>query len=405
MDYETLDYLPDLTSDAMATAQILTLVPHSTPSVGWDRSASVAGTAPYAILRDLFKFTAIEGATYDFTSVSFFDPYLLRIYDKFGNTIVANLEADDASFNLSDGTYLSDQINDWVAPYSGVYYVSADWNQGAFYTFYALLANEDINTVDPHGGVRLFAADGFQGYVAGFPKVFGTNANQLLKLGIGDYALDPSFNRGGDVVELPGNTEDYKVALSGSNAVLTGYGSTFAIPIGTVGMPLVFDDGSLVLKAIDGVGKLGDQTLSATASTVTATAGADPVATGIDAAAQARVFMAPDTQVELGGNFNVFGTVDEELVSFVGGKVTLDPSFNRGGDTILFYEEATSYTAERLGSTVMIKGAEGSIAIPIGTVGAALDFYGDERMLIYDTAAGHVMIGTQIVADGVVTLG
>lgn len=108
------------------------------------------GLDSYALLHDRYVFSAKEGATYDIFSVSFFDPYLLRIYDSAGNTIVANDESDDPSaFNLGDGYYAVDAVYDWVAPYTGDYYVSANWNQGSYYKFYSLMIDEDVDTVKP----------------------------------------------------------------------------------------------------------------------------------------------------------------------------------------------------------------------------------------------------------------
>ena len=72
---------------------------------------------------------------------------MLRIYDKFGNTIVANDEADDgADVNLGGAYYSNDIIFNWVAPYSGKYFVAANWNQGNSYKYYSLNIYEDVDT-------------------------------------------------------------------------------------------------------------------------------------------------------------------------------------------------------------------------------------------------------------------
>ena len=145
--YATIDYLPDLTFSQMALARSLTFQPHFAAGTGWDRVASVNGHNSGAILHSVYKFTAIAGATYDLFSTSFFDPFLLRIYDRYGNTIVANEEYDDgAPITLSGITYQDDVIFNWVAPYSGTYYVDASWNQGSFYKYYSLNIYEDKDT-------------------------------------------------------------------------------------------------------------------------------------------------------------------------------------------------------------------------------------------------------------------
>lgn len=148
--YATLDYLPDLTFSQMATARTLTFKPHSVPSIGWDRVADVYGDNSFAILHSLYKFTAMQGATYDLFSTSHLDPYLLRIYDQYGNAIVANSESDDGApvyLPSAGGSYSQDVIFDWVAPYSGTYYVDASWNQGSFFKYYSLNLYEDKDTV------------------------------------------------------------------------------------------------------------------------------------------------------------------------------------------------------------------------------------------------------------------
>lgn len=145
--YPTLDYLTDLTSSEMAAARPLAFKPYQFSGSGWDYQAQVVGDESYALLHDTYKFTAKKGATYDIFSVSYFDPFLLRVYDYLGNTIVANNEADDGpDMELSGVYYSNDTIFDWVAPYTGTYYVAANWNQGNYYKFYGLSIYEDIDT-------------------------------------------------------------------------------------------------------------------------------------------------------------------------------------------------------------------------------------------------------------------
>ena len=111
--------------------------------------ASVNGTNSGALLHSLYKFTATAGATYDLFSSSFFDPFLLRIYDRYGNTMVANHEGDDGPPNYLPAlgtSYEQDVIYNWVAPYSGTYYVDASWHQGSYFTYYSLNIYEDIDT-------------------------------------------------------------------------------------------------------------------------------------------------------------------------------------------------------------------------------------------------------------------
>ena len=145
--YTTIDYLPDLTVNERNSASFLTFQVATSNSVGWDFSAEAYGIDAGAILHSVYKFNAIEGATYTINSFSYFDPYLLRIFDASGNVIVANDEADDPSDWYAYGAYYSqDAIWEWVAPYTGTYYVDASWHQGSYYTFYALMVNVDVDT-------------------------------------------------------------------------------------------------------------------------------------------------------------------------------------------------------------------------------------------------------------------
>lgn len=164
--YTTLDYLPDLTPAQMVLARNLVFEPYSVPSLGWDRVAGVAGDNAFAALHAIYKFTAVQGATYDLFSTSYFDPFLLRIHDLYGNTIVANDEHDDGDLielSAAGGSFSQDVIYNWVAPYSGTYYVNASWHQDSVFRYYSLNIFEDLDT----------ATDTFSGAVGpniGHPK-------------------------------------------------------------------------------------------------------------------------------------------------------------------------------------------------------------------------------------------
>ena len=148
-NYATLDHLSDLTFSQMAGARTLAFEPHFAAGTGWDRVASVTGFNSGALLHSIYKFTAVAGATYDLFSTSYFDPFLLRVFDSQGNAIVANHEADDgAPLVLSGVSYDQDVIFNWVAPYSGTYYVEASWNQGNFYKYYSLNIYENKDTAN-----------------------------------------------------------------------------------------------------------------------------------------------------------------------------------------------------------------------------------------------------------------
>ena len=159
--YSTMDHLPDLTASEMASANTLVFEPYESADdlsnwIDWDSKAGVYGSNDYAILHSVYKFQGTEGATYDIVSTSFFDPYLLRVYDSQGNVIAANSERDDPSYG-------KDWIWDWVAPYTGDFYVDANWNQGDYYQFYSLNVYADLDTARiVHDSANVFD-DGLDG--------------------------------------------------------------------------------------------------------------------------------------------------------------------------------------------------------------------------------------------------
>ena len=117
---------------------------------------------------------------------------------------------------------------------------------------------------------------------------------------------------------------------------------------------------------------------------------------GADPAALARLFLAEGAGVSAGGKIDIFGTASPEPVSLLSGDITLDPSFNRGGDVISFDQPATDFLANRSGSSVFLDSATTDALIPVGTAGTTLSFTeGDDRTLLFDTGISAVTIGTQ----------
>ncbi|GAB3416796.1 DUF4214 domain-containing protein [Massilia agilis] len=140
MTYYTYDYLPDLSLAAMQSARTLTLVKETDPSLSrWENAALFASTENYAILHDTFVFSGVKGATYDVVSSSFFDPFILEVYDNKGNVIAV----DDGQM-----AYGYDHTS-FIAPYTGLYYFSASWYQGSSSSNKAVAAGvfEDLDTV------------------------------------------------------------------------------------------------------------------------------------------------------------------------------------------------------------------------------------------------------------------
>ena len=182
-DHQTIDVLPDLTPAEMSSAGKLILTEYRTNDVGWDNYVAVNGSEPNALLHALYRFEAVEGATYDVFSSSYNDPYLLRIYDQFGNAIEANFEDDDPEDSPLNGVlYGEDVIWTWIAPYSGAYYVNASWHQGENERFYNLGIYEDIDTALSTNNIDRIFDWGEDNYTILFPdhpesqEVFGYHA-------------------------------------------------------------------------------------------------------------------------------------------------------------------------------------------------------------------------------------
>lgn len=146
--YVTLDYLPDLTSSQISSARTMTLVTAAINSYGWDQECYVTGTEANALQHSIYKLSVVEGATYHFYSLSYFDPTGLTAYDAQGNAVAINNEAEDPDDVLrADGGYYSwDTIWSWKAPYSGTVYLNANWSQGSYYTFYQISVAVDLDT-------------------------------------------------------------------------------------------------------------------------------------------------------------------------------------------------------------------------------------------------------------------
>lgn len=144
LGYPTLDYLPDLTPEAMKGAGNMVFEPYQSTSqwTTWDNYATFYTSQQYAILRSTFSWEGKAGATYDFASSSFFDPFLIQVYDRHGNVVATGGAGND-------GTYGTDYLWNFVAPYSGTYYVDAGWDQGlaAAHRFVSLSIYEDTDTI------------------------------------------------------------------------------------------------------------------------------------------------------------------------------------------------------------------------------------------------------------------
>lgn len=248
---------------------------------------------------------------------------------------------------------------------------------------------------------RVQMQDGFVGDFAGDATIDGSNGFQQVTIVDADSLIDfgGSFSRGGDVIVLPGAAAEYEIARLGSLAVLTSGLSEFRIPVGVAGVALVFDDGArtLLYDIAAQTMKIGDQSFDTAEVVISAPGTPPPEPTAADPEATARVLMGLGGEATVGGDFFVFGTAGFEEVTYLRGNVTLDASFNRGGDTLRLPQAASAYKAEQAGSTLVLDSDGGRIFVPIGTKGMTIDFNGDERLLRYDLTTQVTMLGDQIV--------
>lgn len=100
----------------------------------------------------------------------------------------------------------------------------------------------------------------------------------------------------------------------------------------------------------------------------------------------------------------VYGRIgtNETAIIAANGVVTLDGSFNRGGDVIRILGNAGSYTANIVGSNLRLTSLDGAeIKIPVGTAGVSIEFADATRTL--QLVSGSVVLGSQNIADTGIT--
>lgn len=114
------------------------------------------------------------------------------------------------------------------------------------------------------------------------------------------------------------------------------------------------------------------------------------------------------------GSFNIIGsrTGSETVVLNDPGSgnltVTLDPSFNQGGDTIVLAGSAGDYTIVRSGSSAVLTNGSITVTIPVGVAGANIVFANDAgsadddaRVLRFNTTLNAMVLDDQVVTSTV----
>lgn len=246
-----------------------------------------------------------------------------------------------------------------------------------------------------------FAPDGHIGTIGGSGTIFGTAGFQFLSFAAqpGFIGLDASFNRGGDTLRLTGRADSYAASRSGSSALLDNGSAQYLLPVGTAGTWLSFDDGfrELALDLEAGMITIGSQQVGAEPETLASQAEEPaPIETG-DPFSQGTVILSPGAQVSLGGNQMVFGTAQAEQITFLAGDLTLDASFNRGGDSLILPQSAANYAAWRSGSSIVLQSGDGTITIPVGLAEMTINFAGDQLSLYFDPAAEQIRLGDRTI--------
>lgn len=254
------------------------------------------------------------------------------------------------------------------------------------------------------GGFRLFLDFDAKYAIGGTGTVFGSTSLDFVHVldVAGTIMFDPSFNAGGDFIGLPGSVENWQVQRSGSTARFSDGDTVVQVPVGLGLTGIGFEDtlGGLQYDPDSDSIKLSDQVIGQEFEPVLPVFderfwGNDVFSGG----ATGRLFLSPGGEVRVKGDLSIFGTAESEHIVLNGGRVDLDPSFNRGGDILTLGRPAPDFHAVVEGSRVKLTAVGYDISIPVGTVGMELEFADDSRTLRYDGV--NVLIGDQIIlAEG-----
>lgn len=113
--------------------------------------------------------------------------------------------------------------------------------------------------INPDAVGRVFVASGADITVGGRVDLFGTTAAEEVTLVLGDIRFDPSFNRGGDTINIAVTADAFMANRSGSSLFLDSENLDILIPIGSA-TTLVFAGGDeRTLAVVSGSVMVGDQ--------------------------------------------------------------------------------------------------------------------------------------------------
>lgn len=211
--------LPDLQPSRIESAISLTLTPYDgDQDTVWDNSARYWTREDYALLNSTFSFFATEGATYDIFSSSFFDPFILILYDQNGE-VLASDESDRSIYS----TYGMDYILDYQAEYTGLHYFSASWDQGnaPAHKYVSVSIYEDLDTIATYGEITDLGTirDDYisGGSVSDFLRG-GSGNDTIYGMGGNDFLYGDD---GVDTAVYSGRQNDYTLELSPVQITIT----------------------------------------------------------------------------------------------------------------------------------------------------------------------------------------
>lgn len=111
-------------------------------------------------------------------------------------------------------------------------------------------------------------------------KVYGSVDADTITIAAGvTVVLDGSFNRGNDTIKFTGNAASYSIVRVNSSTikVTDASGTSVTIPVGSAGTAIQFADATRTLSGSSAGLVLGDQTITSTATALTAGAAPAPV--------------------------------------------------------------------------------------------------------------------------------
>ncbi len=102
----------------------------------------------------------------------------------------------------------------------------------------------------------------------------------------------------------------------------------------------------------------------------------------------------PGEDVDVGGTVTVIGTrTGGEVITITRGSISLDASFNAGGDTVVLPGESGTYTVRLSGSLAIIASSSVSVSIPLGIAGISIQFDDSTLVAVVDVASGEARLG------------